>query len=627
MNNRLASAVLWVVLLGSLALGSLQGSRVQNLRDSENFYRWIMSASTQFRLFGEPGHVPEGEDPTKYRDEELFAKLVDQTDPLIPELPETEFDFDQNNNLLPKVVRFLTVPKDPEAEKSDVEVGTIVSEEQIQRDRQMWAYAQGSELAELRAEYLVAAREGRVSSVAVLNPMDLYQSSEGDAYKGQVSLANIFFGFRKMAANLVWLEVDRFFHAGMIHRMVPLMKTCVTLDPGFVDAYLLGAWHLAYNATASLDDTPWGLRQFYPKYYAWMGEKESLYYNGIEFLKTGIRNNPRNYKLYFDLGYSIYELKLSDHPNAIKYLSEAIRLDHDRWVRRQLYRILGENDQIDESLQGWRDYLEANPTNLIAPRFIQLMEGRIKDRAVYWKSEQAKAAEELVRRAEAAGNTALAEEWRQKAVEAQEEEKRLFSEAREFWQQLVDKDKNSPNRDTFASARLMRNRAEEMRRKGLYLEAIAEIDKARWESNEFWDQGTHLMLEYKKEGNIPLAVTERRQLDREAQAAEYTIHLPKAIGGKMYLFSDLDRAWYQEGYKREEVTPVAAGSDAWHQLIWEHPEAAAPTETLDGPIVYRVNNVWYRFESGEPAKPSKTDGQLPPLAFQTAAPEPEKEPA
>ena len=40
-----------------------------------------------------------------------------------------------------------------------------------------------------------------------------------------------------------------------MHRMLPLMKTCVTLDPGFVDAYLLGAWHMAYNATASMPES------------------------------------------------------------------------------------------------------------------------------------------------------------------------------------------------------------------------------------------------------------------------------------------------------------------------------------------------------------------------------------
>ncbi|MBX7258525.1 MAG: hypothetical protein K1Y02_19345 [Candidatus Hydrogenedentes bacterium] len=619
MNNRLTAAVLWAVLLVCLTLGAIQGNRVQQLRDAESFYRWIMSASTQFRLFGEPGHVPDGEDPKKYRDEELFQKLVEQTDSLIPEIPESDTDYDQNQNLLPKVVRYLTAPKDPEAEKSELEVGEIVSEEQVRRDTEMWGYAKGPELAELRTEFLQAMREGRVSSVAVLNPTDLYQSKEGELSKGQVSLANIFFGFRKMAANLVWLEVDRYFHMGQIHRMVPLMKTCVLLDPGFVDAYLLGAWHLSYNATANLEDTPWTLRKFYPQYYAWMGEKESFYYNGIEFLKSGIRNNPRNYKLYFDLGYSIYENKLNDHPNAIKYLKEAIRLDHDRWVRRQLYRILGENDQLEESLQGWRAYLEWQPTNEIAPRFIKLMEGRINDRSVTWKSEQAKAAEELLRRAEAAGDTAKADVWRANAAAAQAEEQQLFTQSREFWQKLVNEDAGQLNKDTFAVARLARIKAEQLRRQGLYLEAIVEVDRARWESNEFWDQGTHLMLEYKREGNIPLQVTELRQLDREAQAAEYTIHLPKSIDGKMFYFSDADRTWYQEGYQGDSTTPVQANSDAWYELLWEHPEATTPTKTLDGPIVYRMGDVWYRYEASEPAKAAKTDGLLLPLAFAKAA--------
>src|SRR5690606_4545643 len=112
------------------------------------------------------------------------------------------------------------------------------------------------------------------------------------------------------AANLVWLEVDRYWHKGQMHRMLPLMKTCVTLDPEFIDAYLLGAWHMAYNATASMSDTAWELRNYDALHEAWIGDKERYYFYGVDFLKDGIRKNPRNYKLYFDLGFSIYEIKL-----------------------------------------------------------------------------------------------------------------------------------------------------------------------------------------------------------------------------------------------------------------------------------------------------------------------------
>src|SRR5690606_233158 len=87
---------------------------------------------------------------------------------------------------------------------------------------------------------------------------DINDPSQGNTV---VSMANMFFGFRKMAANLLWLQVDKYWHAGMLYRMVPLMHATVALDPQFVDAFLLGAWHLAYNATAQMRDTPEPLKE------------------------------------------------------------------------------------------------------------------------------------------------------------------------------------------------------------------------------------------------------------------------------------------------------------------------------------------------------------------------------
>ena len=80
--------------------------------------------------------------------------------------------------------------------------------------------------------------------------------------------------------------------------------------PNFVDAYLLGAWHLAYNLTAKLPETPEPMKVYFPKYGKRLGIKQEWYYIATEFLKDGIRKNPRDYRVYFDLGYGIYENKL-----------------------------------------------------------------------------------------------------------------------------------------------------------------------------------------------------------------------------------------------------------------------------------------------------------------------------
>ena len=126
-----------------------------------------------------------------------------------------------------------------------------------------------------------------------------------------------FSGSEKSRRNLIWIEVDRFWHQGNMYRMITLMRTCVALDPHFIEAYLIGAWHLGYNATAKMQDTPWPRREWDDRYNVCLGEKERFYYYAIDFLKDGIRRNPRNYKLYFDLGFSLYKQKLEDYPNAV----------------------------------------------------------------------------------------------------------------------------------------------------------------------------------------------------------------------------------------------------------------------------------------------------------------------
>ena len=62
----------------------------------------------------------------------------------------------------------------------------------------------------------------------------------------------------------------------------------------------------------------------------------------------------------------------ADYANAVKYLSEAIRHKHDKWVPRTLYIALQKNGQYQEAKAGWERYLaEVDPNNANAPRFIK----------------------------------------------------------------------------------------------------------------------------------------------------------------------------------------------------------------------------------------------------------------
>lgn len=354
--------------------------------------------------------------------------------------------------------------------------------------------AAGDVLAKQREEFLEYSRDRKISSVASeFDPSAAY--SEG----ANVSLANIFFGFRKVAANFVWLQVDRYWHQGMEQRMIPLMKMCTWLDPTFVDAFQLAAWHIAYNMTAKLPDTPEPLKQWNEKYKARIGEKELYYYIAIDFLEDGIRKNPRNYKLYFDLGYAIYNLKMKDYDKAVTYLTEAVRYPHEVWVPRMLNRSLEEAGRYEQALAGWETYLKRNPDNLTAPAFIVRNKARIKEKQANEAAERARIATDP-----------------QAAALAKAEAEKLRDEAIKIYDSM-----SQPTEDPFAVGRIMKIKADRLMEQGLYLEAAALLQNARWKNPSMWDEATDLMIEAKVKGNVPLDLSEKKYVLRKEEAEKY----------------------------------------------------------------------------------------------------------
>jgi hypothetical protein len=605
MFKKFPNLAIGLALIVVLLIASSQGRRLNHLRDSERFYRWIISACTQVRIFGIPGTVLKSDDGKEEVDVQLFRNLIAESEGFLDDVPVTDSDYDKDGDVYPKVVRYTAAPAhQADEEGGEEEKGQIQNEEQNRRDWELWRMAQSEELAPLRYEFLTALRDGTLtSSGSQFNLSGLYEE-RGTT----VSLANMFLGFRKMAANLIWLQIDKLWHKGSIYQMVPMMRTCVTLDPTFIDAFLVGAWHLAYNVPAQLDFEPYELRTYSPEYNDWLGERQEFYYAGVEFLKDGIRKNPRNYHLYFDLGFGIYEQKLANIPTAIEYLSEAIRLDHDRWVRRQLYRQLGEDSRFEESKAGWESYLEWQPNNEVSQRFIALMDGAIKERNANWASVRARAAEEIVELAREQNNAALQQEWEAKAAEAREAEERGYEEARQYWQSIVD---STNQEDVYALARVLILNGREKLQQERFVEAIVDFDRARWASDQFWDECTQLMLDTKIAANEPLALTEQSQLERDAEVADYTRHLPKSIGGNLYEFRD--GTWYEIARgAREHVVDIARGSLEMYELMYEHPEIGEPIDELDGDIVLQADSDWYRIDSAEPALASKL--YTPPAA-------------
>ncbi len=459
-----------LVLVGAmiliLALAAAQGRQVRHLRESEAFYRWMLAAAVNERLFQD--------ESGKFKDKELFDQCNAASQSLAGLVPAA-------------------APPPNEATKDATTPTGEVSQigrasQEYKNDPRIWQLARSNDLAAARANFLKLARTQQLHFAQNIQYAEAEESGVG--------LFNLFFGFRKVAANFIWIQVDRYWHQGENYRMIALMKTCTALDPHFVEAYLIGSWHLSYNITAKMMDTPWPQRKWDAKYGACVGEKEKYYYIAINFLKDGIRNNLRDYKLYFDLGFSVYKQKLKDYPNAVKYLSEAILQPHDRWVPRQLFICQELNGQFAQALAGWEDYARRFPKTTVgeevAPRFIKRNQGHLLEK----KAQDAFAA------SAAATDPAEKEQLRQEALKYRDQAKDIFTVL------------GSSEGDGLR----MRIEATELAEQKRYMEAVAVLDKARWESAELWDDLSHRIMQYKIEGNLPISLSEQKEMEREKDA-------------------------------------------------------------------------------------------------------------
>ena len=449
MRSRYGRLVLAVAFVLVAALGAWQGRRVTRLREAEAFYRWMLAAAVDERLFQDTS--------SEYLDREL----LETCNRLAAAAPETA---------------------QLEADQAAMPITALAKN--LKNDEAIWSLVRGAALAPARGQFLDAARRGKLQFARSIGYLE--------AQEGNVGIFSLFFGFRKVAANWLWIQVDRYWHRGDLFRMVALMKTCVLLDPNFIEAYQIGAWHMAYNATAKMADTPWALREWDERYQACVGEKERYYYFAIDFLKDGIRKNPRNYKLYFDLGFAIYKQKMNDYANAVKYLSEAVRLPHDRWVPRQLYICMELNGQYEEAIRGWEEYQKRFPeselTKEVAPRFIRSNQGKLLEKQ--W--------EDALKKAEAARDTA---EYPALKAEAD----RLFQQALDHWKAMGED----------GDVRRMRLEALKLRGEKRWFEAVALLDKARWDAPDQWEDFSDLIIQIKQEGGIPLSLSERKAVERK----------------------------------------------------------------------------------------------------------------
>ena len=170
-----------------------------------------------------------------------------------------------------------------------------------------------------------------------MNTMILHQ--HGDAKWSLPSFNNlipaVLFGFKSALADILWVKADGYFHSGYYERIMPVCHLITWLDPKFLEVYIIGAWHMAYNF---LD------RRYIPA--------------GVEFLEKGIHNNPEEAELRFEQAHTLFDKQI-DFDRAAQRHREANAMGiQPPGKRHELAHALEAAGRIDEAIAAWEKFIE-----------------------------------------------------------------------------------------------------------------------------------------------------------------------------------------------------------------------------------------------------------------------------
>ncbi|OVE73365.1 hypothetical protein BVX93_01925 [bacterium B13(2017)] len=124
--------------------------------------------------------------------------------------------------------------------------------------------------------------------------------------------AMFFGGFRGIIVNLVWMYIDNLWHQGRFYKLPSLYEIVTTIQPQYIDGWVMGGWHMAYNMSLELPNVKNISIQLRKKI------ELDWVYRGIDFLKAGSELNPKNAKIYFEIGWTYYH-RLKDYQSSIKW--------------------------------------------------------------------------------------------------------------------------------------------------------------------------------------------------------------------------------------------------------------------------------------------------------------------
>lgn len=69
---------------------------------------------------------------------------------------------------------------------------------------------------------------------------------------GQIAGSLVLSGFKGLAADLLWLNIENYWHSGQHYKMLPLFEAIAWLQPNYIIVWAVGGWHMAYNIYATV---------------------------------------------------------------------------------------------------------------------------------------------------------------------------------------------------------------------------------------------------------------------------------------------------------------------------------------------------------------------------------------
>ena len=134
---------------------------------------------------------------------------------------------------------------------------------------------------------------------------------------GQLGFVAALSGFRAMLADFLFIQAHVAWERTEWGRVLFLFRQVTSLAPHVPMFWDTAAWHMAWNASAAAMNDPSQPRQ------ALRVKAQREYFAlGKDFLERGIKNNPRNPKLYESLA-MLYREKYNDHARASEYYRKA----------------------------------------------------------------------------------------------------------------------------------------------------------------------------------------------------------------------------------------------------------------------------------------------------------------